>query len=268
MRKRYRKFYDRVPTNLKSDHLLDVNCWLWRKQRQRVAEGRDLKVIITSRDGQTGTGKTTLSLWLAMHFDRHGFDAEKITLHPEEFHDLYNELPVGSCMLMDEGEQLDNRRSMSNKNVDFWNLWQMNRFRQITSILTLPTRSVLDKRGMELADIWINVIQRGLAKVHDIRVGDYDKAVSSIPVQEIKFPDVSYLQLKSDADDLKQELVEGANYDKDEEEIIDPDKIRRDQRDEDIINLWENTDLEQDKIGQCCGGITQTAVSKIVNESA
>ena len=267
MRKRYRKFYDRVPTNLKSDHLLDVNCWLWRKQRQRVAEGRDLKVIITSRDGQTGTGKTTLSLWLAMHFDRHGFDAEKITLHPEEFHDLYNELPVGSCMLMDEGEQLDNRRSMSNKNVDFWNLWQMNRFRQITSILTLPTRSVLDKRGMELADIWINVIQRGLAKVHDIRVGDYDKAVSSIPVQEIKFPDVSYLQLKSDADDLKQELVEGANYDKDEEEIIDPEKIRRENRNSLIEEMDQKTDLSHTKIGEVVG-LTQQSVSRLLNSSA
>ena len=267
MRKRYRKFYDRVPTNLKSDHLLDVNCWLWRKQRQRVAEGRDLKVIITSRDGQTGTGKTTLSLWLAMHFDRHGFDAEKITLHPEEFHDLYNELPVGSCMLMDEGEQLDNRRSMSNKNVDFWNLWQMNRFRQITSILTLPTRSVLDKRGMELADIWINVIQRGLAKVHDIRVGDYDKAVSSIPVQEIKFPDVSYLQLKKDADDLKQELVEGANYDKEEEEIIDPEKIRRENRNSLIEEMDQKTDLSHTKIGEVVG-LTQQSVSRLLNSSA
>ena len=250
MRKRYRKFYDRVPTNLKSDHLLDVNCWLWRKQRQRVAEGRDLKVIITSRDGQTGTGKTTLSLWLAMHFDRHGFDAEKITLHPEEFHDLYNELPVGSCMLMDEGEQLDNRRSMSNKNVDFWNLWQMNRFRQITSILTLPTRSVLDKRGMELADIWINVIQRGLAKVHDISVGDYDSTVSSIPIQEIKFPDVSYLDIKKDADELKQDLVEGANYDKDEQDIVDPDKIRKEARNQVMKRYDEVADIPSSLHGE------------------
>ncbi|MFO7898981.1 MAG: hypothetical protein R6V58_07965 [Planctomycetota bacterium] len=54
-------------------------------------------------------------------------------------------------IIMDEAEQLDSRRSMSNKNVEFWNLWQTMRFRQITSILTLPTRSALDKRGMELA---------------------------------------------------------------------------------------------------------------------
>jgi len=126
---------------------------------------------------------------------------------------------------------------------------------------------VLDKRGMELADIWINVIQRGLAKVHDIRVGDYDKNVSSIPVQEIKFPDVSYLQLKSDADDLKQELVEGANYDKDEEEIIDPDKIRRDNRNSLIQEMDQKTDLSHTKIGEVVG-LTQQSVSRLLNSSA
>ena len=76
------------------------------------------------------------------------------------------------------------------------------------------------------------------------------------------------MELKKDAYSLKQELVEGANYDKDEEEIIDPDKIRRDQRNKIITNLWENTDMEQTEIGEQCGGLTQAAVSTIVNNAS
>jgi len=127
---------------------------LWSIYRKRRARNRDLKIIITSRDSQTGTGKTTLAMWLALHFDNHGFSADQVTLHPEEFLKLYKQNAAGSVIIMDEAEQLDSRRSMSNKNVEFWNLWQTMRYRQITSILTLPTRSALDKRGLELSDVW------------------------------------------------------------------------------------------------------------------
>jgi hypothetical protein len=108
--------------------------------RKRNAQNRDLKVIITSRDSQTGTEDDARAL-ARVHFDQYGFDAEKVTVHPGEFKQLYNEKRAGEVIIMDEAEQLDSRRSMSNKNVEFWNLWQTMRFRQITSILTLPTRS-------------------------------------------------------------------------------------------------------------------------------
>jgi len=159
--------------------------------RKRRRQNRDLKIIITSRDSQTGTGKTTLGLWLALHFDVHGFGPDQVTLHPREFLKLYKQNTAGSVIIMDEAEQLDARRSMSQKNVDFWNLWQTMRYRQITSILTLPTRSALDKRGLELSDIWIQVTERGFARVHEVGVGDYDGQTQPRLIESIEFPDGS-----------------------------------------------------------------------------
>jgi len=49
-------------------------------RRGRQAQGRDTKIIITSRNSTTGTGKTTLAVWLALNWDQHGFDVSKATL--------------------------------------------------------------------------------------------------------------------------------------------------------------------------------------------
>jgi hypothetical protein len=49
------------------------------------------------------------------------------------------------------------------------------------SILTLPTVTPLDKRVEELADVWINVIERGYAKCNLINVHDRKKTVENLP---------------------------------------------------------------------------------------
>jgi len=195
-------------TEVKPTHWMKPSSTLWSIYRKRRARNRDLKIIITSRDSQTGTGKTTLAMWLALHFDSHGFGADQVTLHPEEFLKLYKENAAGSVIIMDEAEQLDARRSMSNKNVEFWNLWQTMRYRQITSILTLPTRSALDKRGLELSDVWIQVTERGHARVHEVGVGDYDGKTQPTMVESLSFPDVTYIDLKEEIDDKKVALME------------------------------------------------------------
>jgi len=241
------------------------SSWLWQMFRKRKAERRDLKIIITSRDSQTGTGKTTLALWLALHFDEWGFDASQVTLHPKEFVELYKENAPGSVIIMDEAEQLDSRRSMSQKNVDFWNLWQTMRYRQITSILTLPTRSALDKRGLELADVWIQVTNRGFARVHKVGVGDYDGKTNPILLETLSFPDISYLGLKDAVDDKKVQLVEeGEEFIEAEGEVINPEKIRKDARNESIKKAYENTDMTQSKVAEVFG-LSQPQVHNIVN---
>jgi len=88
-------------------------------RRGRQAQGRDTKIIITSRNSTTGTGKTTLAVWLALSWDYYGFDASKATLEPTEYIDRYLETRPGEVLIMDEAEQLDARRSMSSQNVDF-----------------------------------------------------------------------------------------------------------------------------------------------------
>jgi len=233
--------------------------------RKRRRQNRDLKIIITSRDSQTGTGKTTLGLWLALHFDVHGFGPDQVTLHPREFLKLYKENTAGSVIIMDEAEQLDARRSMSQKNVDFWNLWQTMRYRQITSILTLPTRSALDKRGLELSDIWIQVTERGFARVHEVGVGDYDGQTQPTLIESIEFPDVSYLKLKDAVDEKKVQLVEeGEEFIESEAETIDIEADRIEQRNKAIRAVYETADVTQKELGEA-HGITQQQVNNIVN---
>jgi hypothetical protein len=268
---RFARLLRRVPDELATEDLLDPRAWIWKAQRQRMAAKRDMKIIITSRNGQTGTGKTTLSLWLAMHFDRNGFTADKLTVHPYEYGDLYNEVDVGSVLLMDEGEQLDSRRSMSNKNVDFWNLWMTMRFRQVTSILTLPTASVLDKRGKELADVWINVTKRGQAICHPITIGDYEGDIATPPTELLHFPDVSYLSVKEAADQAKQDMVEGEKYDNGDGEGFtkqDIDKAVRAERDKWIRRTYakyedSQRDLVEDE--ELDLDLSLSTVNKIIN---
>jgi len=254
-----------VPNELATEDLLDPRAWIWKAQRQRMAAKRDMKIIITSRNGQTGTGKTTLSLWLAMHFDRNGFTADKLTVHPYEYGDLYNEVDIGSVLLMDEGEQLDSRRSMSNKNVDFWNLWMTMRFRQVTSILTLPTASVLDKRGKELADVWINVTRRGQAICHPITIGDYKDDINTPPTELLNFPDVSYLSVKDAADKAKLEMVEGEQYDQEEGDVIDAEEIARETRNK-MIRAYEQLLDPQHSEHAEAAGITARQVRRVLAE--
>jgi len=241
------------------------SSWLWEMFRKRKADRRDLKIIITSRDSQTGTGKTTLALWLAMHFDEWGFDASKVTLHPQEFVELYKDNAPGSVIIMDEAEQLDSRRAMSKKNVDFWNLWQTMRYRQITSILTLPTRSALDKRGLELADIWIQVTNRGFARVHEVGVGDYDGQTNPILMETLSFPDVTYLPVKADVDDKKVQLVEDGQVFDVEGEVEDPEEVKRYTRDKYLKKLYENSDLSQRDIAEM-EGLSVSRINEIVNK--
>jgi len=240
--------------------------------RSRKLDNRDLKIIITSRDSQTGTGKTTLALWLALHFDEYGFSADQVTLHPEEFLELYKENPAGSVIIMDEAEQLDSRRSMSNKNVEFWNLWQTMRYRQITSILTLPTRSALDKRGLELADVWIQVTERGHARVHEIGVGDYDGKTQPNITETLAFPDISDMKLKDEIDEKKVALMEeGEEFG--EQTSFDQSDIqsaRMAVRDDWIRFIYENDDLTlrefEDKLekDERLPGLSRSRINEIV----
>jgi hypothetical protein len=202
-----------------------------------------------------------------VHFDYHGFDAEKVTVHPGEFKKLYNERRAGEVIIMDEAEQLDSRRSMSNKNVEFWNLWQTMRFRQITSILTLPTRSALDKRGMELADVWIQVTSRGHARVHQIIVDDYTGKVRPKHMERLNFPDASYMPVKEAADQKKEQLVEGETFDEEEGDTIvreDIDKARREERDSWIKKMYEKTDMSQRDLAKDTG-LSVSRINEIVN---
>jgi hypothetical protein len=190
---------------------IDPAMPLHQFREQRLSKNRDLKVIITSRNSTTGTGKTTLAVWLALNWDRHGWTAaEKGTLSVEGSLDTYQQLPAGSVLVMDEAEQLDARRSMSQQNVDFAEKWMMMRVRNVTSILTLPTASALDKRLKELADVRINVHRRGRARCYKITVDDHDTSqVREWGWHDIEWPDISDHPEMEALDAQKQAKIDG-----------------------------------------------------------
>ena len=211
---------------------IDERMPLHQFRERRLRKNRDLKVIITSRNSTTGTGKTTLAVWLALNWDPEWTADEKGALSVQQYLDTYPDLSPGSCLVMDEAEQLDARRSMSQQNVDFAEKWMMMRVRNVTSILTLPTASALDKRLKELADVRINVHRRGKARVYKITVDDHNTSeVREWRWHDIEWPDMSHHPEMQALDELKEQKIEGALEEAaDEEDSLSPKEIIREER--------------------------------------
>jgi len=207
---------------------LNPDCKLSKLRMHRHREGRDLKVVITQRNSGTGGGKTTLAGWLCRNWDQGWTAEERATLDPDEFIGKYPELPAHSCLLLDEAEELDARRSMAEQNVEFAKNWMMMRTRQIDSILTLPTASALDKRIKELADVRINVIERGLANVYKIRIDDHNTSqVRERFLHELEWPDISERDELKFLESMKNERIEGKVEEAMSDESQDPEEVAR-----------------------------------------
>lgn len=220
---------------------IDPQTPLHKFRQKRLKKNRDLKVIITSRNSTTGTGKTTLALWLALNWDDNWSADEKATLSVREYLDRYQELDEGSALIMDEAEQLDARRSMSQQNVDFAEMWMMMRVRNVTSILTLPTASALDKRLKELADVRINVHRRGLARVYRITVDDHDTSnVREWGWHDLEWPDISDHPEMKALDAQKEAKISGVLEAEASDEPTDP-QAAKEQKERSIAqNMRDN----------------------------
>ena len=221
---------------------IDERMPLHQFRERRLQKNRDLKVIITSRNSTTGTGKTTLAVWLALNWDSEWSAEAKGTLSVKEYLNTYKELSPGSVLVMDEAEQLDARRSMSQQNVDFAEKWMMMRVRNVTSILTLPTASALDKRLKELADVRINVLRRGKARVYGITVDDHNTSdVNEWGAHDIHWPDISGHPEMEALDAMKEAKIEGVlEGDDNSDETPDPDEARRKERIETAQRMRDN----------------------------
>jgi len=198
-------------SRLAPKYRIEKDAWINGFRQKRHRNGRDFKVIITSRNSTTGTGKTTLALWLALNWDNN-FTADQATLHVAEYNKMYTEQSPGSVLIMDEAEQVDARRSMSHKNVNFTEAWSMNRVCEVDTILTLPTISALDKRVEELADVWINVIERGYAEWYEINVDDRSGNVEQFKMRGLRWPDISHLSVAKEVARKKDRKIEGEIY--------------------------------------------------------
>lgn len=225
---------------------LDVRSPLHQLFSRRMAKNRDLKIIITSKNSQTGTGKTTLAFYLAdqwhsIHTGENWSADEHATLDVSTYLQQYRKLDPGSVLIMDEAEQLDARRSMKQENVDFSHYWMMMRVRQVVSILTLPGVSALDSRLQELADVWIEVTRRGHAHVHFLSMNSYNQTLYTPKVASVEWPNVANHPEMQRLDEMKQAKIDRSLRQlKEEEETKDPEEAQRETKIEIAQQAREN----------------------------
>jgi len=148
--------------------------FLGKKAQQRLTNDNDVKIIIQGKNSQTGIGKTTLAIQLCRFIDSDWSAEERAFVDVREYINAHLDHPKGSALLLDEIEHgADNRRAMSQENVDLSQAWATLRARNIATVCTLPSISMLDNRMLELADYWILVKKRGLAQPFEINVNDF-----------------------------------------------------------------------------------------------
>jgi hypothetical protein len=136
------------------------NTW----EQRVVRDDNDFIIAIaaSSRTALSGTGKTTLGVTLAEHFDRSpgGFVAdEKAALDSETVaNDLIPDLPQQSAIIFDEAQGtlasdgVDSRRGMASAVVDMARAAAQFRKRQHTLIVIAQSTDWLDSRMMDLID--------------------------------------------------------------------------------------------------------------------
>jgi hypothetical protein len=205
----------------------------FRELATRKREGRDAKVLVTAKDGQTGVGKTNACDFLAYVADTTdaGFAEEKTTIDPFEFLDFYNHLPKGSATVMEEGEQFDARRSNSNKNVDAAEKWQMARVRQIVAFVNLPSPQEIDSRFERLADYWINVERRGFARVYKKRIHPTKRQLYYETLQTFEWPNMDNSTTFRHMDRLKGDRLDDGGESSWVRESEVRDRIQRAEKD-------------------------------------
>lgn len=247
----------------------------------RLIHDRDIKVIITSSGSTTGTGKTTLAIHLCRWIRQVAnelFNAERnwkadtgSFVDLNEYFQAYQDASKGDPLLMDEIEYAaDRRRAMSSENVKLSQAWAILRYKNVPTISTLPTVSMLEGRLLELGDIWINVIHPGRANTYYLTVDDFDGSIIRKRLRMKGYRETiewSDLQNDEDYNYLKGEKGDiGIPGLTDTEQISQEDmnEMEREVKRQVICNLLTNEDVDmtQAEIGDVVG-YSQQNVYKI-----
>lgn len=152
------------------------DCPLGKLYRKRVAQGRDLTILVADWNLERGSGKTTLALRLAAACDRtnEGVTPAKATLDARELTDAYTSEPTGSALVFDEAEAgASNRRAMSSINEAMRRIIGMGRVEQKYLFLTAPGVHQVDKDVRAMCDVWIFVRELGAAQMFRVRYNPF-----------------------------------------------------------------------------------------------
>lgn len=252
---------------------------LGRVAKAKLRNDNDIKIIIVGANSQTGIGKTTLAIQLCRFIDEDWNAERKAFIDVQEYLNAYLEYDKGSALLLDEIEHgADSRRAMSSENVELSQGWAKLRARNIATVATLPSISMLDKRMLELADYQVFVKRRGLAQPYKINVNDFKP--QKLPQRKPLPGDehIQFVQLSEDDSDkkyldaLKDQTIrdDGPAHvpkKKHRKKLKQREKqVRQDCRDEWFSVLYDYLDMTYGEIEELPNvDVSRQRVSQIVN---
>jgi DNA-binding XRE family transcriptional regulator len=258
---------------------LPEGCPLAKLYRKRVAQKRDLTVLIADWNLERGTGKTTLAMKLAAAMDRtdEGLTGDKTTLSAQELTDAYTEQPLGSSLILDEGQaDASNRRSMSGINEALRKIVGMGRVEQKYLFLTAPGVHQVDRDIRNMCDVWIFCRQLGEAQMFRVKYNPFENHELTNDWGTLKWDGDLPPTLEATYDDLTAEKKrrlrgdgdDGDGYVKAEEASKSAEqaakKAERQTRDDMIRRIYENnSDMTQKKLAESVG-LSRSRVADIL----
>lgn len=248
----------------------------------RLVTGRDVNVVITA-SSETGVGKSTLAVALALLLDQHGWSADKAAIGSARRYDrLYDTVEPGSVVILDEAEEaVDSRRGMTSESVSLAQSFASKRYKQVFSILTAPTKSWIDKRlGSDSADFWIQAQEtdlgrvKGEARCYRLKTNEHYERDFTKRTETINWPDISDHPEFEKMDSRKRERYDNSDEQTEYFDGDEVDEIRRRTREEErqayrqeIITRLNRIDaLTQEEIGDVFE-ISASRVSQLVNST-
>ena len=261
---------------------LPDDCPLAKLHRKRVAQNRDLTVLVADWNLERGSGKTTLALQLADAFDRtdDGLTNSKATLSAQELTNAYTTEPAGSSLVLDEGQaDASNRRAMSGVNEALRKIVGMGRVEEKYLFLTAPGVHQVDKDIRNMCDIWLFVRQVGEAQMFRVRYNPFAGHELTDDWGTIRWPGDMPDDLRAVYDDLtaeKRRRLRGDGDDGDGYVSADDaresaeqaaERAERQTRDELLAQIYRNTDgMTQQELADSVG-LSRSRVADILSES-
>lgn len=241
----------------------------------RLVTGRDMHVLVTA-GGETGVGKTTLAVALALLMDQHGWHSGKAAVaNPNHYSVLYDKVAPGSVLILDEAEKAaDSRRGMTKESVNLTQDFATKRYQQVFGILTAPSKSWVDKRlGDDAVDYWIQAQEtdmgriKGEGRTYRLKVNEHADRTYESYYETMHWPALDWNDEFQKLDDRKTKLLESdgeASYihrDEYEEQLKTVRKETRKEYRNDIIQQMVEHGYNQNEVAKVLG-INQSTVSR------
>lgn len=246
-----------------------ANSKLFDEYANRLVAGRDMHVVITA-SSETGVGKTTLAVTLALLWDQTGWVAEKAAVaDAAEYTVKYDEVQPGSVLILDEAEiAADSRRGTTKGNVEVSQAFAGKRYRQVFGMLTAPSKSWIDQRlGSDAADYWIQAQEtdrgrpKGEAIVYRLKSNEHYATDYASRKEVISWPKLDSHPAFIELDRRKKERLSGSHQSR---------FVHRDDVEEMKENWWNKATMKARYHivkAMVRHGLTQTETAEILKKA-